>query len=310
MGARAQEEPRASAQVRILKVWGGTSSGRRRVRTRIFPGQGRLGRTCQPAAAARHSRPAAARARPAYCTTPGCTCGHGSAPPTASRPRACAGGGPWRSVEQTPLFTSRCAPRRRDALVRNEPGAVLESFFGARAPFRIGGMRKTFFVVGLALTFTNADSAISRPALRARWSATDGFSDASFCSFNAARYQGMVEDEERTTMFAEAIRDALRRRPGAVVLVSLILGSTANPNPVTRLGYLRPLSRRLLSHLLSGQAPLVVSRLYLLWRRLVWLLLPWLCLPRAGHRHGPRGVAGPHRGACWREEGLCRGGAA
>ena len=171
-------------------------------------------------------------------------------------------------------------------------------------------MRKTFFVVGLALTFTNADSAISRPALRARWSATDGFSDASFCSFNAARYQGMVEDEERTTMFAEAIRDALRRRPGAVVLVSLILGSTANPNPVKRLGYLRPLSRRLLSHLLSGQAPLVVSRLYLLWRRLVWLLLPWLCLPRAGHRHGPRGVAGPHRGESWREEGLCRGGAA
>lgn len=79
-------------------------------------------------------------------------------------------------------------------------------------------MRKAF-VVGLALTFTNADSALpSRPALRARWSATDGFSDASFCSFNAARYQGMVDDEERTTLFAEAIRDALRRRPGAVVL--------------------------------------------------------------------------------------------
>ena len=26
---------------------------------------------------------------------PGCTCGHGSAPPTAARPRAYAGGGPW-----------------------------------------------------------------------------------------------------------------------------------------------------------------------------------------------------------------------
>ena len=46
----------------------------------------------------------------------------------------------------------------------------------------------------------------------------------------------MVDDEERTTMFAEAIRDALRRRPGAVVLVSLVLGSTANPNPVTKAG--------------------------------------------------------------------------
>lgn len=72
-------------------------------------------------------------------------------------------------------------------------------------------------VVGFALTLTSA-AEISRPALVARWSATDGFSDASFCSFDAARYQGMVDDEERTTLFAEAIRDALRRRPGAVVL--------------------------------------------------------------------------------------------
>ena len=72
-------------------------------------------------------------------------------------------------------------------------------------------------VVGFALTLTSA-AEISRPALIVRWSATDGFSDASFCSFDAARYQGMVDDEERTTLFAEAIRDALRRRPGAVVL--------------------------------------------------------------------------------------------
>ena len=40
-------------------------------------------------------RPAAARAPR---TTPGCTCGHGSAPPTAPRPRANAGGGPWRRI--------------------------------------------------------------------------------------------------------------------------------------------------------------------------------------------------------------------
>ena len=76
---------------------------------------------------------------------------------------------------------------------------------------------RTACVVGFALTLTSA-AAMSRPALRARWSATDGFSDASFCSFDAERYQGMVDDEERTTLFAEAIRDALRRRPGAVVL--------------------------------------------------------------------------------------------
>ena len=40
-------------------------------------------------------RPAAARAPR---TTPGCTCGHASAPPTATRPRACEGGGPWRRI--------------------------------------------------------------------------------------------------------------------------------------------------------------------------------------------------------------------
>ena len=110
MGAPAQEEPRASAQVRILnEKFGGALPADDVEHSIFFPGQGRLNHTCQPAAAARHSRPTTARARPAYCTTPGCTCGHGWAPPTASRPRARAGGGPWRSVEQTPLFTSSCA---------------------------------------------------------------------------------------------------------------------------------------------------------------------------------------------------------
>ena len=46
--------------------------------------------TCQLAAAARRSQ-----ARRGAYPTPGCTRGHGSAPPTAAWPRAYTGGGPW-----------------------------------------------------------------------------------------------------------------------------------------------------------------------------------------------------------------------
>ena len=70
---------------------------------RIKPGHGRLSRYL-PARGRRAPlthRPAAARAPR---TTPGCTCGHGSAPPANSdrqplgRARTYAGGGPWRRI--------------------------------------------------------------------------------------------------------------------------------------------------------------------------------------------------------------------
>ena len=41
--------------------------------------------------------------------TPGCTRGHGSAPPTAAWPRAYAGGGPWSRI---PAFGLPMAGRR------------------------------------------------------------------------------------------------------------------------------------------------------------------------------------------------------
>ena len=72
--------------------------------------------TCQPAAAVRRSQ-ARRRARPAYDRRRGaCTCGHGPAPPTAPRPRAYAGGGPWRRKSEfgrRPRMTAPTTARGR-----------------------------------------------------------------------------------------------------------------------------------------------------------------------------------------------------
>ena len=59
---------------------------------RIQPGHGRLSRylTARGRRAPLTGPPPRA---PRVRTTPGCTCGHGSAPPTAPRPRAYACGG-------------------------------------------------------------------------------------------------------------------------------------------------------------------------------------------------------------------------
>lgn len=63
-------------------------------------------------------RPAAARAPR---TTPGCTCGHGSAPPTAPRPRAYAGGGPWR--RKSPFGSPMTGRRPRMTRAHDAGGA-------------------------------------------------------------------------------------------------------------------------------------------------------------------------------------------
>ena len=79
---------------------GGTSSGQHQTRVLKIRGPANLAGawSAQPVPAS--PRPPRAAHRPAAAraprTTPGCTCGHGSAPPTAPRPRAYAGGGPWR----------------------------------------------------------------------------------------------------------------------------------------------------------------------------------------------------------------------
>lgn len=45
--------------------------------------------------------------------------------------------------------------------------------------------------------------------LSASWTATAGFSDASFISFDDAAYKAMVDDERRTPLFERAIKQRL-----------------------------------------------------------------------------------------------------
>jgi len=79
--------------------------------------------------------------------------------------------------------------------------------------------------VTLALALTAAPVASMR--LSADWKATDGFRDASFCSFDPARYQGMINDDARTSAFAEAIHRAIRGREGELVVLDIGTGPAA-----------------------------------------------------------------------------------
>ena len=71
-----------------------------------------------------------------------------------------------------------------------------------------------------------AVAASFRP-LRATWKATDGFKDPSFCSFDEARYRGMINDNGRTPVFAQAIRRALQDREGQLVVLDIGTGPEA-----------------------------------------------------------------------------------
>ena len=64
-------------------------------------------------------------------------------------------------------------------------------------------------------------------SFRTAWKATDGFPDSSFCSFNAANYQGMKNDEARTPVFAQALQQALARDAGEMVILDIGTGPEA-----------------------------------------------------------------------------------
>ena len=64
-------------------------------------------------------------------------------------------------------------------------------------------------------------------SLRAAWTATDGFRDATFCTFDAANYQGMIDDETRTPVYAEALHRAIAPRPGELVVLDIGTGPEA-----------------------------------------------------------------------------------
>ena len=54
--------------------------------------------------------------------------------------------------------------------------------------------------------------------LTAAWTATAGFNDTAFISFDEGAYKSMVEDERRTPFFERAIRERLKTMPDAVVV--------------------------------------------------------------------------------------------
>jgi len=60
-----------------------------------------------------------------------------------------------------------------------------------------------------------ADVTTTKPTqlLRASWTATDGFSDASFIQFDEGAYAAMRDDEKRTPLFERAIQQRLAAAP-------------------------------------------------------------------------------------------------
>ena len=77
------------------------------------------------------------------------------------------------------------------------------------------------------LTLISALTVVTTSPLAASWAATDGFRDPSFISFDPARYQGMVNDQARTPVFAKAIRQALSGREGELVVLDIGTGPEA-----------------------------------------------------------------------------------
>lgn len=63
--------------------------------------------------------------------------------------------------------------------------------------------------------------------LLAEWTATDGFSDRSFITFDPSAYKAMVDDASRTPLFEEAIKRRLRGREGELVVVDIGTGPFA-----------------------------------------------------------------------------------
>jgi len=61
----------------------------------------------------------------------------------------------------------------------------------------------------------------------ASWSATDGFSDASFISFDEGAYAAMRDDARRTPLFAEAIQKRLAGQPGELTVLDIGTGPFA-----------------------------------------------------------------------------------
>ena len=63
--------------------------------------------------------------------------------------------------------------------------------------------------------------------LAASWKATDGFSEASFISFDEKAYEAMRDDEGRTPLFEKAIRARLAGQEGKLTVLEIGTGPFA-----------------------------------------------------------------------------------
>ena len=61
--------------------------------------------------------------------------------------------------------------------------------------------------------------AAEKTDVRAHWTATDGFSDKSFISFDEGAYAAMRDDVRRTPLFEEAIKQRLAKAPRGTLTV-------------------------------------------------------------------------------------------
>ena len=81
--------------------------------------------------------------------------------------------------------------------------------------------RRDVLTTGAAAGLVSAHPAATvaaGPALRAAWSATDGFVEKSFISFDEGAYAAMRDDEGRTPLFERAIKDRLAGTDDQTVL--------------------------------------------------------------------------------------------
>eukprot|EP00966_Prymnesium_polylepis_P312746 7226942-Prymnesium_polylepis.1 len=72
-----------------------------------------------------------------------------------------------------------------------------------------------------------AHATSGAPPLTAAWTATDGFSDGAFITFDEGAYKAMVDDEARTPLFEKAIQKRLQGREGELVVLDIGTGPFA-----------------------------------------------------------------------------------
>ena len=113
------------------------------------------------------------------------------------------------------LLALACSPCASVAFI--PPLTRREALLTSGAAFAASAPALPAFAAAAAVT------AAATP-LQAAWTATDGFSDASFINFDEGAYAAMRDDEKRTPLFERAIQQRLAAAP-ANTLTVLDLGT-------------------------------------------------------------------------------------